>query len=256
MKFRTHVVGCSFGLGMSWLSACSSQGSPATDPEVAGGGQAATAGDGAGVSTSAGSSNSGSTSGSGGAAGSAGTNAGGGAGGLGQGGVNVGDASAAGTSAAGASAGAANTGGSNAGSAGTAGAAGSGNPNEVDVYLIAGQSNATGQGYTKNIPATFKIDGRVQLYHSPEIISGAAANTWIPLRHASEAADSCGDRFGPELGFGTNIRTFYPERSIALIKHAKSATNLVSQWAPGSSAADFSQFGPEFKTSSRRSTAV
>lgn len=116
------------------------------------------------------------------------------------------------------------------------------------MYLLAGQSNATGQGYTKNIPASFVVDTRVQLYHSAEIISGAPANSWIPLRHASEAADACGDRFGPELGFGNTVRSFYPQRAIAIIKHAKSATNLVTQWAPGSSATDAARIGPEFKT--------
>ncbi|MFS3022929.1 hypothetical protein [Phocaeicola dorei] len=28
---------------------------------------------------------------------------------------------------------------------------------EIDVYLVGGQSNATGQAYVKNIPASFKI---------------------------------------------------------------------------------------------------
>ena len=31
---------------------------------------------------------------------------------------------------------------------------------EIDVYLVGGQSNATGQAYVKNIPASFKIDTR------------------------------------------------------------------------------------------------
>lgn len=149
----------------------------------------------------------------------------------------------------------AGTGGATAGSAGTgaisgaAGAAGSApTANEVDVYLIAGQSNATGQGYTKNLPASFVIATDVQLFHSADIVSGAAALTWIPLRHASEAPDAAGERFGPELGFGTAIQALYAERRIALIKHAKSATNLVQQWAPGASSDDVEQFGPEFKT--------
>ena len=35
---------------------------------------------------------------------------------------------------------------------------------EVDVFLIGGQSNATGQGYVRNIPATFKVDTTVWFY--------------------------------------------------------------------------------------------
>jgi hypothetical protein len=147
------------------------------------------------------------------------------------------------------------SGGETASSAGTgavsgaAGAAGSTNAaNEVDVYLIAGQSNATGQGYTKNLPASFVVAAKVQLFHSAEIVSGAAALTWIPLRHASEAPDAAGERFGPELGFGNAIQSLYEKRRIAIIKHAKSATNLVQQWAPGANADDSEHFGPEFKT--------
>jgi hypothetical protein len=139
-------------------------------------------------------------------------------------------------------------GGAGTGGTGGAGGAGGGDPSAIDIYLIAGQSNATGQGYTKSIPASFVIDTRVQLYHSADIISGAAANTWIPLRHASEAPDAAGDRFGPELGFGTDIQALYPDRRIGIIKHAKSATNLVLNWAPGSSPADTANFGLEFQT--------
>lgn len=132
---------------------------------------------------------------------------------------------------------------------GAAGAAGSANAaNEVDVYLIAGQSNATGQGYTKNLPAGFVVNTQVQLFHSADIVSGAAPLTWIPLRHASEPPDSAGERFGPELGFGNAIRTLDEERQIAIIKHAKSATNLVQQWLPGAGPDDTTSFGPEFKT--------
>jgi hypothetical protein len=140
----------------------------------------------------------------------------------------------------------------NAGSgavSGAAGAAGAANADhEIDVYLIAGQSNATGQGYTKNLPASFIINTKVELFHSADIISGAAALSWIPLRHASEPPDAAGERFGPELGFGNAIQSFYGERRIAIIKHAKSATNLVQQWAPGANADDTAHFGAEFKT--------
>jgi hypothetical protein len=123
-------------------------------------------------------------------------------------------------------------------------------PNTVDVYLIGGQSNATGQGYIKNIPSSLTINTKVQLYHSADINSGGVASTWMTLRPASEGADYCnlGLRFGPELSFGNNIQSFYSNRQIAIIKHAKSGTNLYSQWAPGSSPSDSVHFGPEFKT--------
>lgn len=115
----------------------------------------------------------------------------------------------------------------------------------IDVYLIGGQSNATGQGYMANLPEGVAPDARVLLFHSgrPYLNSGASPNTWIPLRQASESPD----RFGPEIGFGNRLRELFPDRRIALIKHAQSGSNLYSQWNPGRDAADREHFGPQFK---------
>jgi len=86
----------------------------------------------------------------------------------------------------------------------------------VDVYLIGGQSNATGQGYMANLPQGVAPDQRVMLFHSSgHLKSGAEPNTWIPLRQASESPD----RFGPELGFGNRLQQLQPDRKIAIIKH-------------------------------------
>ncbi|MGC4088740.1 MAG: sialate O-acetylesterase [Polyangiaceae bacterium] len=174
------------------------------------------------------------------------------AGGSASGGTASGGAAA--VASGGAAAGGMASGGTSAGAAGAgaAGAAGatSGGVNDVDVYFIGGQSNATGQGYSSNIPLSFTVDTRVRLYHSSGIVSSGAANTWLTLRAASEGADGCnlGLRFGPELGFGNAIQAFYPARKIYLIKHATSNTGLAVDWAPGSGPSDTSHFGPEFKT--------
>lgn len=115
----------------------------------------------------------------------------------------------------------------------------------IDVYLIGGQSNATGQGYLANLPKDVVPNSRVLLFHSgkPHLDSGAEPNTWMPLRQASETPD----RFGPELGFGNRLAELMPGRNIALIKHAHSGTNLYSQWNPGKDAADEEHFGEQFK---------
>ena len=115
----------------------------------------------------------------------------------------------------------------------------------IDVYLIGGQSNATGQGYIANLPKDFAPHQEVMLFHSgkPHLDSGADANTWIPLRQASESPD----RFGPELGFGNRLAEQMPDRTIALIKHAHSGSNLYRDWNPGSDATDKDAFGPQFK---------
>jgi hypothetical protein len=116
----------------------------------------------------------------------------------------------------------------------------------IDVYLIAGQSNATGQGYMANLPDGFRPNPKVLLFHSgkPHLDSGTEPNTWLPLHQASESPD----RFGPELGFGNRLAELRPGRPIALIKHAHSGTNLYQDWEPGKNAADVDHFGPQFKT--------
>ena len=116
----------------------------------------------------------------------------------------------------------------------------------IDVYLIGGQSNATGQGYLANLPKDVLPDQRVMLFNSgkPHLNSGGEPNTWVPLRQASESPD----RFGPELGFGNRLQELMSDRKIALIKHAHSGTNLYIEWNPGKDAADAEHFGPQFKT--------
>jgi len=116
---------------------------------------------------------------------------------------------------------------------------------EIDVYLIGGQSNATGQGYLENLPKDFKIDTTVLLFHSgrPHLNSGAKPFTWIPLRQASESPD----RFGPEIGFGNRIKQLQPKKNIALIKHAHSGTSLFAQWNPGNTTSDSLNWGVQFK---------
>ena len=114
----------------------------------------------------------------------------------------------------------------------------------IDVYLIGGQSNATGQGYMVNLPKDAAPDPRVMLFHSgkPHLNSGAEPNAWVPLRQASESPD----RFGPEIGFGNRLQELMPDRTIALIKHAQSGSNLFNQWNPGGDAADQEHFGRQF----------
>lgn len=116
---------------------------------------------------------------------------------------------------------------------------------KIDVYLLGGQSNATGQGYLKNLPENFQIDTSVLIFHSgtPHLNSGAQPYTWHPLRQASESPD----RFGPELGFGNRIKELHPQKNIAIIKHAHSGTNLYEQWNPGLNKTDSLNWGPQFK---------
>lgn len=114
---------------------------------------------------------------------------------------------------------------------------------EIDVYLIGGQSNATGQGYMKNIPVEFEIDTSVKFFYSQYLGGGATALEWGPLCQASETSD----KFGVELSMGTTLKNLNPDSEIAIIKHALSGSNLYQQWAPGKNKSDTASFGLEFK---------
>lgn len=115
--------------------------------------------------------------------------------------------------------------------------------NEINVILVGGQSNATGQGYIKNLPVDFVVDTSVLFYYSKYIRGSGSPEEWQPLTNASESAD----KFGPELGLGNQMAKLYPNKKFAVIKHALSGSNLFKQWNPGSSNGDSLHFGPEYK---------
>jgi len=114
---------------------------------------------------------------------------------------------------------------------------------DIDVYLIGGQSNATGQGYMVNIREDFEIDKSVHFFYSHYLGGGGTAMEWGSLCQASETPD----KFGVELSMGTKLKELNPDKEIALIKHALSGSNLYSQWNPGENRSDTANFGPEFK---------
>jgi len=113
----------------------------------------------------------------------------------------------------------------------------------IDVYLIGGQSNTTGQGYMVNIPEEFRIDTSVIFFYSEGLRGGGISMQWGPLCQASETPD----KFGVELSMGGALKKESTEQHIALIKHALSGSNLYAQWKPGNNNADELNFGPEYK---------
>jgi len=115
----------------------------------------------------------------------------------------------------------------------------------VDVFLLAGQSNAGGRGAISEVSdeSILRNEG-VMLYHSTQLRSGQPALTWTTLRPASNSDGY----FGPEIGFGNRMADLYPDRQIAIIKHAVGGTNLGADWNPGANADDASHFGPQFRT--------
>lgn len=116
---------------------------------------------------------------------------------------------------------------------------------KIEVYLIGGQSNATGQGYMANLSDTMTVDKQVLLFHSglPHLNSGMPPYTWQPLHQASESPD----RFGPELSFGTALKRLRPTANIAIIKHAHSGTNLFNDWNAAKNDEDTLAQGVQYK---------
>lgn len=118
---------------------------------------------------------------------------------------------------------------------------------KINVFIIAGQSNATGQGYVANLNPDQTIPSEVLIYHSgkPHLKGKGEANQWHSLMQASESVD----RFGPELGLGFRLfQLIGDSQKIAIIKHAHSGTDLVKQWNPGLSEKDTTQIGDQYKT--------
>jgi alpha-L-fucosidase 2 len=117
---------------------------------------------------------------------------------------------------------------------------------DIDVYLLAGQSNATGQGYVSNLTPERKSPTRVLLFHSgkPSLDCGNESCAWSVLHPASESPD----RFGPELGFGNRMQSLRPDRTLTIIKHAYSGTSLFQDWKPGKKKSDRSDWGPHYAT--------
>ncbi|MEG1564890.1 MAG: sialate O-acetylesterase [Bacteroides sp.] len=111
----------------------------------------------------------------------------------------------------------------------------------VDVYLIGGQSNTTGQGLVANLPQSFVADKEVMLFYSKSINKGENSMKWMPLCPASMNTH----RFGFELSLGNKLHHYYPASKIAIIKHALSGSNLYSQWNPGNVEGNVQ--GPEYQ---------
>ncbi len=113
----------------------------------------------------------------------------------------------------------------------------------VDVYVIAGQSNAMGRGRVANLQSGQAPDPRAWLYHSALLRSSAGPFTWAPLRPASETREM----FGPEVSLGSRLQERTPDRPVALIKHAATATNLVVDWNPGKDGNDRARWGHHYQ---------
>ncbi|MEM6926814.1 MAG: sialate O-acetylesterase [Myxococcota bacterium] len=98
-------------------------------------------------------------------------------------------------------------------------------PDVVQVFLLAGQSNMAGRARATALPAQLQLpQSDVRLFYSgggsltPDLLS--------PLQPGS------GTDVGPELSLGRALADLAPDSDVVLIKHAVGGTNLFDDWDP------------------------
>jgi len=96
----------------------------------------------------------------------------------------------------------------------------------IDLYLIAGQSNADGRAPTDDLSAELSTpDPSIQVFVN---------DNWHALQPGLNNSDNS-DWFGPEISFGRAVAQDFSNRTIALVKVAVGSTDLGLMWkAPDS----------------------
>ncbi len=91
------------------------------------------------------------------------------------------------------------------------------------LFLLAGQSNMAGNGFTTDLPNTNEYK---EYSSSPENVSvwNAKQKSWEVLKLKN--------RFGPEIGFAHTLSKALPDKHIGIIKYAVGGTSM-DKWKPG-----------------------
>ncbi|QNN24122.1 hypothetical protein HED60_18230 [Planctomycetales bacterium ZRK34] len=117
-------------------------------------------------------------------------------------------------------------------------------PTPIDVYILAGQSNADGRADFHTLPESqqqqFNQPSNVMFYHGAGRPPRAVpAHQWTTLRPGSgtnldinHRADPAQLNFGPEVGLGQALAERIANRRIAIIKCTQGGTSLAEQWSP------------------------
>ncbi|MEO0599915.1 MAG: sialate O-acetylesterase [Myxococcota bacterium] len=105
-------------------------------------------------------------------------------------------------------------------------------PDVVQVFLLAGQSNMAGRASSAELPVQLGLEQPdVRLLYSGG--GSHPPDTLVPLQPGS------GSGFGPEVSFGRAVADLTPDADVVLIKHAVGGTNLFDDWDPST--------GPEYQ---------
>lgn len=114
---------------------------------------------------------------------------------------------------------------------------------DVHIYLLGGQSNATGRGNAEAIPTDsplYNAQSDVSFYYRRTLV-GSTNNT-LPESTIIDLAPGSGHgqtgtvyatEFGPELGIGRTLADAFPDQNVMIVKGTHGGSNLYSQWADG-----------------------
>ncbi|VGO14890.1 hypothetical protein PDESU_03460 [Pontiella desulfatans] len=94
------------------------------------------------------------------------------------------------------------------------------------VFILSGQSNCGGAGNGDLLPTPLRAKDPQAL-----LFSKYTANRWQPLAPYKRTAEKFGiekEGFGPELGFGREMRKAFPDDSICIIKQSSGGTSVVA----------------------------
>lgn len=109
---------------------------------------------------------------------------------------------------------------------------------KIRVFVLAGQSNMNGFGFTKDLPSELKTFNEVYIFQGKAVADeemGGGAGKWESLKpgHGHQfttdgSVNKLSDRFGPELSFAKRMKELFPKDKIAIIKYAKEGTSIDS----------------------------
>ena len=108
-------------------------------------------------------------------------------------------------------------------------------PEEWDIYLLGGQSNAEGRALNSNLPVS------LQGSQSDVMFFNGVGGSWGLLRPGTGGNSATGgnsNQFGPEVTLGRTLADDQPTRNIAIVKYGAGGTNLHTQWNPDDTGAD------------------
>ncbi|WP_117585837.1 MULTISPECIES: sialate O-acetylesterase [unclassified Chryseobacterium] len=125
---------------------------------------------------------------------------------------------------------------------------------KMRVFMLAGQSNMNGFGYTKDLPKDLKEFKDVYIFQGNTADDGdknGGVGKWDILKPGHGTGfktdgrnNMLSDRFGLELSLAKRLKELFPKDKIALIKYAKEGTSIDSL-----AKANFGCWEPEYRGS-------